>query len=116
MTRSAGILMRARSTGRYLLLRRRGTGLWETPGGHVELGETPREAAVREFEEETGFRGWYTIFSPTRPHRLGKFMLYEAETARQFTPRLSVEHVAYAWVDRDVVSSDALHPGLEGFF
>ncbi|EPR38732.1 A/G-specific adenine glycosylase [Desulfovibrio sp. X2] len=29
-------------------------GLWEFPGGTVESGETPAEAVVREFREETG--------------------------------------------------------------
>jgi ADP-ribose pyrophosphatase YjhB (NUDIX family) len=44
--------------GALLLLRRRGTGIadgaWAPPGGHVEAGETPREAALRELAEETG--------------------------------------------------------------
>lgn len=30
-------------------------GLWEFPGGQIEPGETPEEAAVREVREETGF-------------------------------------------------------------
>ena len=31
-------------------------GLWVFPGGHVENNETPVEAAVREFEEETCYK------------------------------------------------------------
>ena len=31
-----------------------GTRWWVTPGGGIDPGETPREAAVRELEEETG--------------------------------------------------------------
>lgn len=47
-----------RSPGGLALLRRAGTGLadgcWAPPGGHLEPGETPREAAVRECAEELG--------------------------------------------------------------
>jgi 8-oxo-dGTP pyrophosphatase MutT (NUDIX family) len=31
-------------------------GLWVFPGGHVERNETPVEAAIREFEEETCYK------------------------------------------------------------
>jgi 8-oxo-dGTP pyrophosphatase MutT (NUDIX family) len=30
-------------------------GLWLQPGGHIDPGETPEEAALREVREETGF-------------------------------------------------------------
>jgi mutator protein MutT len=32
-------------------------GHWIFPKGHIEPGETPEEAAVRELEEEAGIRG-----------------------------------------------------------
>jgi len=31
-------------------------GTWCLPGGGVEKGEKPKEAAIREFAEETGYR------------------------------------------------------------
>jgi len=40
--------------GRWLLCREASRDTWETPGGHIEPGETPVEAARRELFEETG--------------------------------------------------------------
>lgn len=36
---------------------RRGRLLWSLPKGHLEVGETAEQAAVREVEEETGITG-----------------------------------------------------------
>ena len=41
-------------------LDRRGRLRWSLPKGHVELGETTEQAAVREVEEETGISGRIT--------------------------------------------------------
>lgn len=41
--------------GRILLIRRADNGQWQIPGGVVELGENPPDAASRETFEETGF-------------------------------------------------------------
>lgn len=48
---AAGGIVRDRH-GRTLMIRCRDR--WDLPKGHVESGETPAEAAVREVEEETG--------------------------------------------------------------
>ena len=42
---------------RLLLIKRHDDGLWALPGGQVEVGETLREAALRELKEETGLSG-----------------------------------------------------------
>ena len=63
--RSAGILLfRIRGDSAEVLLvkpggpfwRNKNAGAWMIPKGMVEPGETPAEAALREFEEETGTR------------------------------------------------------------
>lgn len=62
---SAGILLfRQREAGTEVLLikpggpywRNKDAGAWMIPKGAVEAGEAPAEAALREFEEETGTR------------------------------------------------------------
>jgi predicted NUDIX family NTP pyrophosphohydrolase len=62
---SAGILLfRQRDTNIEVLLikpggpfwRNKDAGAWMIPKGKVEAGEVPAEAALREFEEETGTR------------------------------------------------------------
>lgn len=40
--------------GRIVLCRHRDRTTWETPGGHIEPGESPLAAARRELFEETG--------------------------------------------------------------
>lgn len=43
-----------RSTCMTLLVRHAASGVWQFPGGHLEPGEDPGEAALREVKEETG--------------------------------------------------------------
>ncbi|MFN1193369.1 NUDIX domain-containing protein [[Kitasatospora] papulosa] len=56
----AGLAVKAGDTGRLLLIQRAlddddpAAGMWEIPGGHLEDGEDPLAAAIREWQEETG--------------------------------------------------------------
>lgn len=56
----AGLVVKAVDTGRVLMIQRAlddddpAAGTWEIPGGHLEDGEDPLAAALREWAEETG--------------------------------------------------------------
>ncbi len=43
-------------SGHVLMIERTDNGLWAIPGGAQDIGETTREAAVREVDEETGIQ------------------------------------------------------------
>ena len=40
--------------GKYIWVQHKARSTWEIPGGHIESGETPDDAAKRELMEETG--------------------------------------------------------------
>jgi 8-oxo-dGTP pyrophosphatase MutT (NUDIX family) len=52
LSTAAGVVLD--DNGRVLLGRRADTGAWALPGGIIEPGEEPADAAVREIFEETG--------------------------------------------------------------
>jgi 8-oxo-dGTP pyrophosphatase MutT (NUDIX family) len=51
-----------------LLHRHKRLGLWLQPGGHIDAGETPADAALREVLEETGLHGRHTAEPPVVAH------------------------------------------------
>jgi 8-oxo-dGTP pyrophosphatase MutT (NUDIX family) len=83
--------------GVLLLLHRR-LGIWVQPGGHVDPGETPWEAARRETEEETGL-GVRWPGEPAVPPLL-HVDVHQAGTHRHLDLRYRV----------DVVGDDEPHP------
>ncbi|MFI5363494.1 MAG: NUDIX domain-containing protein [Elusimicrobiota bacterium] len=50
--------------GKVLLLKHKKLGLWLAPGGHIDEGELPDEAVLRELREETGLSADFAV--PTR--------------------------------------------------
>ncbi len=111
---SAGVLLTS-PRGRVLLCQRSDTGAWATPAGHLEPGEEPWQAAVRELVEETWFSGRLRDFRLLRRRRGygGSFWLFGAGVDREFRPRLDHEHLACVWASPGRLPAP-LHPGLEG--
>lgn len=50
------VVLFARYQGRWVFCRHKERSTWEMPGGHIDPGETPLEAAKRELYEEAGIR------------------------------------------------------------
>ncbi|MGI0071813.1 MAG: A/G-specific adenine glycosylase [Thermoplasmata archaeon] len=72
-----GAVVALRERGRWLVQRRAPTGLlgglWEFPGGKIEAGERPRDAAVRELAEETGRRPGPLVYRGVVRHGYSHF-------------------------------------------
>lgn len=75
MKQSAGILLYRKNNDitEYFLVHpggpffvKKDAGWWTIPKGEIEPGEAPLQAAIREFEEETGYRPEGT-FIPLQP-------------------------------------------------
>ncbi len=92
-----------------LVLRRapggRCPGSWETVHGHIEAGETPVEAAVRELAEETGLAA-ERLYNLSRvetfyQHRLDEVALvpvFAAFVAPAAGVRTASEHDRFEWL------------------
>ena len=111
---SAGVLI---CQGKFLIARRPPgddlEGLWEFPGGKVEMGETPEQALVREFQEELGivietgeYLGFNLIPQPKRIIRLEVFQctLVSGDPIPHF-------HDALAWVTLEQSRDYPIAPG-----
>jgi 8-oxo-dGTP pyrophosphatase MutT (NUDIX family) len=62
---ASGLIVGARG---IVLHRHRILGTWVAPGGHVDPGEAPWDAAVRESAEETGLAVAHVFSAPTLAH------------------------------------------------
>ncbi|HET6764122.1 MAG TPA: NUDIX hydrolase [Longimicrobiaceae bacterium] len=109
--------MIARRDGQVLLIRQyRFTvdeWVWAIPSGGVDSGETPMQAAMRELEEETGYRALEARllldYYPSYGSGNQRFLIYETDavehTGRPFDPH-EVHEVR--WFPREVVLRMAL--------
>jgi 8-oxo-dGTP pyrophosphatase MutT (NUDIX family) len=101
--------------GRVLILLRPktvrwGAGKWALPGGHIEEGENPIDAAVREVKEETTL----AIPSPQQFHvsNNGEVVYFVSDS---FTGEVEIdfEHDDFAWARPEDLTNYNKVPALE---
>jgi 8-oxo-dGTP diphosphatase len=104
------------SDGRLLMIRRserEGDLLWALPGGAIEAGEAPEEAAVRETAEETGLVVAATKLLGERVHpKTQRLMSYIACEVVQGEARVADadELDAVAWVAHSEITDYVPYP------
>ncbi len=97
------------ATGKFLMGKRSSKvskgGVWNLFGGRIDVGERPKEALLRELDEEAGLNikrhhlnKLHTVTRRLRPGRAERDMHYYLMKAeREFSPRLNREHSDFRW-------------------
>lgn len=121
---AAGLLLTdPERTGVVLQLRSRNVhqgGTWGVPGGALEPGETPTDAALREAGEEAGIDPAAvvvvtTVVGTVHPDWTYTYVIAETPRSdRAWSSGASWEADRTTWVDLADVTARALHPGLRG--
>jgi 8-oxo-dGTP pyrophosphatase MutT (NUDIX family) len=85
---------------------------WVLPKGHLEDGESPEEAAVREVQEETGIRGsvvgtlgtidYWFVASGRRVHKTVHHFLLDAVEGELSATDIEVDRVEWVPLDEAV--------------
>lgn len=117
---AAGLLL-FREDGRLLLLRRSPEladgGTWSVPGGALEPGEEPLEAALREAREEMGSVPGAGEIGRHRAD-MGRYVYWtfaaiaDEDEVSDWEPRLNWENVDWGWFDPSEMP-EPLHPNVD---
>lgn len=118
---AAGILCHAKDSKKYLILKRSSDspepGTWCGAGGKYEPKDNSlKETALREFREETGYKGDIKIAPLYTFENKGlKFENYLGLVENQFEPNLDKsENTHHKWVTKDeLINHPNKHFGLK---
>lgn len=106
--------------GRILVVRKRGTSRYMLPGGKIEAGETPAQAAVRELFEEVGaeldpahltFLGEWTAPAANEPDHTVHGHIFEHPWIDGLSVRAEIEDLLWLHPD-EMATRDDLAPLL----
>lgn len=107
---AAGVVVAAPDRGVLVIWRHRiltGEWAWEVPGGMVDRGESPQDAARRECVEESGWEpGELQLlhrFHPVAGQSTQTFWIFGADDAREVGRPLPEETERVEWLDDDAV-------------
>lgn len=113
----AGAVVRD-AAGRLLLVRRAhepAQGMWSLPGGRIEPGETPAQAAAREVAEETGLAVEVGALLQTADILGGGYRVHDfAATVVGGELRPGDDASDARWCTAEEVAALPLSPGLRG--
>ncbi len=109
-TKSCGILLFNKKGNKFLLMKH--PTRWDIPKGHIEKGETDLEAAIREFEEETGidkkkvqlykdyeFKLKYETFEKRYKEKCNKTLIVYLAKLKEDVKIKVTEHEDFKWFE-----------------
>lgn len=123
-TSAGGVVFRANGGQPLFLLIRDSYRNWGFPKGHVEPGERPEDAALREVAEETGLAGlelrgqietidWHFRFRGRLIHKVCHFYLIETESS-ETSPQRSEGITACRWAPFDEAIDSVSYENARG--
>ena len=109
------VVMPSRYLGKWAFVRHKDRFTWEMPGGHIEYGEIPLEAAKRDLYEETGAVefGLEAVFdySVTNENRTTYGRVFSCKIDKLGSlPQMEIEEVRLF----DDIPEDLTYPYIQG--
>ena len=114
----SGVLLKAKDTGRYLILKRSDwvnePNTWGLISGKTDGNESPIQTAQRELAEETGFLINKKDLEPSYVYQNGDFKFYNfiGTVDNEFEPALDWENTDFVWTELDKLPTP-IHFGLK---